>query len=96
MALFSFFQTCQDKSIGLLHHVCDSHEWLGGSYDQEDQQNDDNLPWFDRGDKDFAEPQNIVLNPELLDSFKCYVRFRYHSLFISEELQEHSGTTNNY
>ena len=77
MALFSFFQTCQDKSIGLLHHVCDSHEWLGGSYDQEDQQNDDNLPWFDRGDKDFAEPQNIVLNPELLDSFKCYVRFKF-------------------
>lgn len=44
--------------------------------DHDEQIHDPNLPWFDRRDKDFAELQKIILNPELLASFKYYVRFR--------------------
>lgn len=70
-------QIMKSKWIGLLHHVCDSHEWLGGRCDHEDQIHDPNLTWFDRRDKDFAELQKVILNPELLDSFRFYVRFRH-------------------
>jgi hypothetical protein len=35
------------------------------------------FPWFDRRDKDFVDLQKVILNPELLDSFKYYTRFRY-------------------
>ncbi|XP_068739095.1 uncharacterized protein [Montipora capricornis] len=66
----------KDKWIGLLHHVCDSHVWLSGKCDHEDQVHNPSLPWFDRRDNDYAELQKIILNPELLESFKYYVRFR--------------------
>ena len=36
---------------------------------------EESLPWFDRREKDFIELQKIILNPELLDSFKYYTRF---------------------
>ncbi|XP_067021804.1 uncharacterized protein [Acropora muricata] len=70
-------QIMKSKWIGLLHHVCDSNEWLGGRCDHDDQIHDPNLTWFDRRDKDFAELQKVILNPELLDSFRFYVRFRH-------------------
>ncbi|XP_028404813.1 uncharacterized protein LOC114527380 [Dendronephthya gigantea] len=35
------------------------------------------LPWFDRRDKDFAELQKVIVNPELLESFSYYTRFRH-------------------
>ena len=56
--------------------MCNSHEWVGGRCDHDDESHDPNLPWFDRRDKDFEELQKVILNPELLDSFKFYVRFR--------------------
>lgn len=76
--IFFFYSTYKkDKWIGLLHHVCDKHEWgLNGKCDHEEGNHEVNLPWFDRPDEDFKELQKIVLNPELLDSLKYYVRFR--------------------
>ena len=67
----------KDKWIGLLHHVCNKHEWgLNEKCDHDEGSHDPDLPWFDRRDKDFAELQKVVLNAELLESFKYYVRFR--------------------
>jgi hypothetical protein len=74
--LFLFVSHTQDKWIGLLHHICNSHEWLGGKCEHADGEHEETLPWFDRRDKDFVELQKIILNPELLDSFKYYTRFR--------------------
>lgn len=66
-----FFFTHKGKWIGLLHHVCNKHEWdLNGKCDHEEGSHEENLPWFDRRDADFIELQKIVLNPELLESFK--------------------------
>ena len=59
----------------MLHHVCDKHEWVGGKYRHEDLE-EHSLPWFDRRDKDFEALRKIVLAPQLLASFKFYVRFR--------------------
>jgi hypothetical protein len=65
----------------MLHHICNVHQWLGGQCDHDDDDDDDDshdesLPSFDRQDKDFTELQKVVLNPELLASFKYYTRFR--------------------
>ena len=56
--------------------MCNTHEWLGDKCDHEDQVHNSNIAWFDSSDKDFIELQKVILNPELLDSFKYYVRFR--------------------
>ena len=61
--------------IGLLHHVFDEHDWVGGRC-AHDELEDHTLPWFDRRDKDFEALQKIILEPQLLASFKSYVRFR--------------------
>ena len=63
----------QDKWIGLLHHVCNDYDWLGGSCDLPE---DHSLPWFDRRAKDFEALQKIILDPSLLESFKFYIKFR--------------------
>lgn len=70
------FQFVQDKWISLLHHVCNKHEWIGGKCDHEDGDHNEALPWFDRRDDDFAQLQQIILNPDLLASLKYYTRFR--------------------
>lgn len=62
--------------IGLLHHVCNEHDWSGGSCEHGELEEHD-LPWFDRRDKDFEALQKIVLDSQLLSSFKFYVRFRH-------------------
>ena len=59
-----------------LHHICNKHEWLRGKCDHDEGENDESLEWFDRRDKDFTKLQKIILNPELLGSFKFYTRFR--------------------
>ena len=75
--MYIFFVTNQqDMWIGLLHHVCNNHEWLGGKCQHLEEDHDEDLPWFNRRDKDFLELQKVILNPELLDSFKYYTRFR--------------------
>jgi len=64
--------------MGLLHHVCDDHEWIGGQCDHGDlDPEEQHPPWFDRRDKDFAALQKVILEPTLLESLKYYVRFRY-------------------
>ena len=70
----------KDKWIGLLHHICNKHQWLEGHCDHADGEHDENLSWFDRWDKDYQELQKIILNPELLASFKYYTRFRYRKI----------------
>ena len=62
----------------LLHHICDEHQWLGGQCDHadDDDSHDKSLPFFDRRDNDFIKLQKVILNPQLLDSFKYYTRFR--------------------
>ncbi|KAK3751567.1 hypothetical protein QZH41_017779 [Actinostola sp. cb2023] len=67
----------KDKWIGLLHHVTNSHEWVGGQCDHDTLVDHDNLKWFDRRDKDFEALQKVILEPLLLSSFKYYVRFRH-------------------
>ena len=68
----------KNKWIGLLHHVCDEHEWTGGQCDHEELGADEERPHcFDRHEKDFAELQKVILEPTLLESFKYYVKFRY-------------------
>lgn len=64
------FLTMQDKWIGLLHHVCNDHDWPGGSCDHGELPEDHSLPWFDRRAKDFEALQKIILDPALLESFK--------------------------
>lgn len=67
----------QDKWIGLLHHICNQHQWLGGQCDHDENfDHDEALPWFDHRDKDFIELQKVILNPKLLGSLKYYTRFR--------------------
>lgn len=60
----------KDKWIGLLHHVCNDHDWPGGSCDHGELPEDHSLPWFDRRAKDFEALQKIILDPALLESFK--------------------------
>lgn len=68
----------QNKWIGLLHHVCNDHEWTGGQCDHGEMTEDGgHPPWFDRRDKDFVTLQKIILEPILLESFKYYVKFSY-------------------
>lgn len=68
----------KDQWISLLHHVCGQHEWLGGKCSHGEIPDDErDLPWFDRREKDFEALQNIILEPSLLDSLKYYTRFRY-------------------
>ena len=55
--------------------MCDEHDWVGGRC-AHDELEDHTLPWFDRRDKDFEALQKIILEPQLLASFKSYVRFR--------------------
>ena len=72
-----------NKWLGLLHHVCNDHEWTGGQCDHEEVTEDGgHPPWFDRRDKDFVTLQKIILEPILLESFKYYVKFRYVQLVI--------------
>ena len=59
----------------MLHQVCNQHEWTGGKCNHLELEEHD-LPWFDRRDKDFEALQKVILEPQLLDSFKYYVRFR--------------------
>lgn len=69
----------KNKWIGLLHHVCNDHEWItGGKCSHEViAQSTHELPWFDRRDKDFEALQAIILDPKLLASLEHYVRFRH-------------------
>ena len=47
-----------------------------GQCNHDDNSHDESLPCFDDRDKDFAELQKIILNPELLACFKYYTPFR--------------------
>lgn len=73
--VFFIIYLVQSTWIGLLHHVCNEHDWSGGSCEHGELEEHD-LPWFDRRDKDFEALQKIVLDSQLLSSFKFYVRFR--------------------
>lgn len=67
---------CSSTWIGVLHHVCNQHEWTGGKCNHGELEEHE-LPWSDRRDKDFEALQKVILDPQLLDSFKYYVRFRH-------------------
>ncbi|XP_068762421.1 uncharacterized protein [Montipora capricornis] len=73
----SHYQPLLDQWIGLLHHVCNDHDWPGGNCDHGDLPEDRSLPWFDRRAKDFEALQQIILDPALLESFKFYIKFRH-------------------
>ena len=72
-----FVDTWNKGNIGLLHHVCNDHDWPGGSCDHGELPDDHSLPWFDRRTKDFEALQQIILDPALLESFKSYIKFRW-------------------
>lgn len=68
----------KDTWISLLHHLCNQHEWADGHCDHEPiTEENHQLPWFDRKSKEFEALQKIILDPDLLESFKYYTRFRY-------------------
>ena len=50
--------------------------WGQCDHDDDDDTHDKSLPYFDRRDKDFEELQKVILNQELLASFKYYTHFR--------------------
>ena len=63
--------------MNLLYHVCNQHEWIDGRCTHEAFLEDEHdLPWFDRRDKDYQALQDVVLAPRLLASLKFYVKFR--------------------
>ncbi|KAK3713865.1 hypothetical protein QZH41_010922 [Actinostola sp. cb2023] len=73
--------------IGLLHHVCNNHEWVEGKCDHDEINPETHkLPWFDRRDKDFEALQKIVCDPILLGSFKYYVKFRNDAFAARKQL----------
>ena len=39
--LTHFVINIQDKWIGLLHHVCNQHEWIGGKCEHDDGDHDE-------------------------------------------------------
>ncbi|CAH3027119.1 unnamed protein product, partial [Porites evermanni] len=68
----------KDTWISLLHHVCNQHEWADGHCDHKPiTEENHQLPWFDRRSKEFEALQKIILDPDLLESFKYYTRFRH-------------------
>jgi hypothetical protein len=61
-----------------LYHVCIVcivHKCIEGECDHEEGDHDESLPWLDHCDNDYIELQKVVLNPELLASFRYYTRF---------------------
>ena len=63
-----FIFSYRDKWIALLHHVCDSHVWLSGKCDHEDQvdMSPIYLGLMDRRDNDYAELQKRILTRSYL------------------------------
>ena len=51
------------------------HKCIEGECDHEEGDHDESLPWLDHCDNDYIELQKVVLNPELLASFRYYTRF---------------------
>lgn len=71
------FPLPQTLWMSLLHHVCNQHEWIDGKCTHEPiNENQHDLQWFDRRDKDFQALQEVILAPRLLSSLKFYVKFR--------------------
>ena len=57
--------------------MCNKHEWVDGKCQHgpvDEEQHD--LPWFDRRETDFQALQEVILAPRLLASLKYYVKFR--------------------
>ena len=64
-----------DTWISLLHHVCNQHERADGHCDHEPiTEGNHQLPWFDRISKDFEALQEIILDPDLLESFGWFIQ----------------------
>ena len=59
-----------DKWFGLLHHVCNEHEWTGGMCEHKEI-TEHELPSFNEKDNDYKTLQKLVLDPTFLDSLKC-------------------------
>ncbi|XP_065069298.1 uncharacterized protein LOC135694466 [Rhopilema esculentum] len=62
--------------LGVLHHVCNEHEWVGGACKHQII-DDHELPWFKETDGDYKALQQIVLDPKFLNSLQYYTRFRH-------------------
>lgn len=80
--LLSFFPLYipKDKWIGLLHRDCNSHEWLNGQCDHEEESHNPNLPWFDKRDNDFTQLQNAQQGVTWKLQVLCKVQVRYINL----------------
>ena len=61
--------------LGVLHHVCDEHEWLGGKCTHENIVDSDKTPLL-RESKAMESLRNVVLDKALLDSLQYYTGFR--------------------
>lgn len=63
--------------MGILHHVCNEHEWTGGACKHADLNEEHELPWFAEKDPDFKALQQVLLDTKFLGSLKYYTTFRH-------------------
>jgi len=73
----------QEKWRGVLHHVCDVHEWYQGECQHdaltEPPSNSHGvaIPYFAQEDADFRLLQKILTDKRWMVSLKYFTRFRY-------------------
>ena len=73
----------QNKWRGVLHHVCDKHEWYQGECDHDVLTEPPTntygmeIPYFVRGDSDFKLLQKILTDKRWMFSLKYFTQFRY-------------------
>lgn len=73
----------QEKWRGVLHHVCNQHEWYQGECEHDalteppTNNNGIEISYFVRGDSDFRLLQKILTNKKWMTSLKYFTRFRY-------------------
>ena len=78
---FALFQ--QEKWRGVLHHVCNRHEWYQGECEHDalteppTNQYGIEIPYFERGHSDFKLLQKILTEKRWMTSLKYFTKFRY-------------------
>ena len=73
----------QERWRGVLHHVCNVHEWYGGECEHDALTEPPTnihgvlINYFTRGESDYALLQKIVTDKTWMKSLKYFTRFRY-------------------
>ena len=81
--MYKMLHFLQAKWISLLHHVQDSHQWLGREFEHSPftnaptNSNGSIITYFNCNEKDFVAPARIVRDKQWLKSMEFYTKFRY-------------------